>query len=224
MGREQGGHVLRGWLVLILDGMQHAPSHVASRSPSWSVSTANVTTPGASTDADGADRGLVVQQQHLLEADVADLGRLAERRAGRGQRHLAVGSPRKGGHIVDLMVAQPWQRRGADFSLPGVALRLLGQPHVRAPTADARQPCRRPAPGVLTVAGQQQPTVGPRWQWRVHQPPAGYSTEKSTAAPALCRSARKPRSPCGSACSRRMPANAATGMSSCVGGLLDSVG
>ena len=55
----------------------------------------------------GGDRGLLVEQQHLLEADVADLGCLAEDRVGGGQRHLAVGSPRKRGHIVYLVIAQP---------------------------------------------------------------------------------------------------------------------
>ena len=79
-----------------------------------------------------ADGGLLVQQQHLLETDVADLGRLAKHGAGRGQRHLAVGSTRKGGRIVDLVVGQPGQRVGADVALPDVAFRLLGQPHMRA--------------------------------------------------------------------------------------------
>ncbi len=43
--------------------------------------------------------------------------------------------------------------------------------------------------------------------------PLGYSTEKSTAAPVAYKSPSRPRSPCGSGCSRRIAARAATDMS-----------
>ena len=80
---------------------------------------------------DGGHSGLLVKQQHLFEGNVADLGRVAERSASRGQRHLTVGSRGKGRHSVDLVVGEPRQCRGADFSLPRVALGLLRQPHMR---------------------------------------------------------------------------------------------
>ncbi len=80
---------------------------------------------------DGAGRGLGIQRQHRLEVDIADLGVLAEDSAGRGQRHLAVDGAGKRGGLVDLIVGQPWLRRGAELRLPHVALRLLGQAHVR---------------------------------------------------------------------------------------------
>jgi hypothetical protein len=63
---------------------------------------------------DRGHRSLLIQQQHLFEANIAELGRVAERCAGRGQRHLTVASPGKGRHGVDLVVAEPWQRLGAD--------------------------------------------------------------------------------------------------------------
>ena len=50
-------------------------------SPSWSVSTAKLTTPGDAIDAAAPTVVCVIQQQHLLEADVADLGVLAKNRA-----------------------------------------------------------------------------------------------------------------------------------------------
>ena len=72
----------------------------------------------------------LIEKQHLLEADIADPGSLAEDGAGRGQRHLAVGGTRKGCRAVYLVIAQPGQRCGADLGLPNVAFGLLGQAHV----------------------------------------------------------------------------------------------
>ena len=102
------------------------------------VSTAKSSTPGADHRRRGGCQGLVVEQQRLLEADVADLGRLTEGGARRGQRHLAVRGTGKRGHAVDLVVGQPGVRRGADLALPDVALRLLQQVHVCPEQRDAR--------------------------------------------------------------------------------------
>ena len=80
----------------------------------------------------GADRGLILEEQHPLEPDVADLGGLPERCTCGGQRHLAEGGTGHCGDIVDLVVDQPRQRRGADLGLPDVTLRLVEQLHMRA--------------------------------------------------------------------------------------------
>ena len=42
---------------------------------------------------EGEHRGLVIEQQHLLEADIADLGPFAEDHSRGGQCHLAIGGP-----------------------------------------------------------------------------------------------------------------------------------
>ncbi|CFE46310.1 Uncharacterised protein [Mycobacterium tuberculosis] len=81
---------------------------------------------------DGVDRGLLVEQQHLLKGDVANLSRFAEDLSGRSQSHLAVGGAGKGGNVMHLMIAEPGQHRGANVALPDVALRFLSQPHMRA--------------------------------------------------------------------------------------------
>ena len=122
--------------------------------------------------------------------------RLAEDRASGGQRHLAVGGPGKDSHVVHLVVAQPRLRRGADVALPNVALRLLLQPHVRAQQRMHRNGASAVRPGVLTVAGQA--AADGESMSAAARPPAarsGYSTEKSTAAPALCRSASEAAQP-----------------------------
>ena len=169
---QQSGHVVRGRLVLVLGGMQDCggPPHAFPVLVGLHV---EVDDARRLHRRDGADGVCVIEQQHLLEADVADFGRLAEDRASRGQRHLAVGGPRKGSHIVDLVVAQPGLGRGADLALPDVALRFLLQAHMRAHQRMHRNRATAACSGILTVAGQQQPTVRPGRQRRVHQPPIG---------------------------------------------------
>ncbi len=96
---------------------------------------------------DSGHRGLLVQQQHLFERNVADLGRVAERSASRGQRHLTVGSRGKGWHSVDLVVGEPRQRRRCRL-LP--ATRGARAPPAAAhahPAADAPKLRKRPMPG-----------------------------------------------------------------------------
>ena len=90
---------------------------------------------------DEADLGLLIEKQHLLEADVADPGRLAEDGAGRGQRYLAVGRARKGSRAVYLVIGQPGQRRSADLGLPNVALGLLRQAHMLSHQRMHRNAC-----------------------------------------------------------------------------------
>ena len=122
---------------------------------------------------DGADRGLVIQQQHLLEADVSDLEVLAEGHVSRGQRHLAVGGPHEDSNVVYLMVPKPGLCRAADLSPPNVPLRLLLQAHMRPQQRMHRNGVSAMCLGVLSVGAQQQTTVGPGGQRRVHQPPSG---------------------------------------------------
>ena len=76
---------------------------------------------------DGADGGLIVEQQHLLETDVADFGCRAEDGASRGRCHLAEGGPRQSRRVVQLVVVQPGVRHLADLALPDVAFRVLLQ-------------------------------------------------------------------------------------------------
>ena len=116
--------------------------------------------------------------------------------AARGrQRHLAVGGAGQRGNVVDLVVAEPRLGLGADVGLPHVALRLLGQAHVRAQQRVHRQ---RGGAVRLIPARRGSASAG-RW---VHvgsgastSRPSGYRTAKSTAAPALCRSATKSAQP-----------------------------
>ena len=82
-----------------------------------------------------ADGGLLVEEQRLFEADVADLGGIAEHGVRRRQRHLAVRGAGKHGHVADLVVVEPRLGGGADLALPHVALRLLLQAHVFDPAA-----------------------------------------------------------------------------------------
>ena len=113
---------------------------------------------------------MLVEQEQLLELDVADVRTVGEDLLRRRQCHLAVGSPRQRGDIAHQVVAQPRQRDGADIALPGVPFRLLKEPHMSAQqrmcgdaviTAGTR---RRGVPGEPVVA------VGPHRQRSVHQP------------------------------------------------------
>ncbi|CAM4076468.1 hypothetical protein MYBA111488_00600 [Mycobacterium basiliense] len=67
----------------------------------------------------------------MLEADVANLALIAKYRAGRGERHFAVGGPRKCRHIVHPMIGQPGRCRDTDLGLPGVPFGLLQKIDVR---------------------------------------------------------------------------------------------
>ena len=170
MRPEQRGHVMRRRLLVILGGMQDrgGPPHVFTVPVGLHQ---EVDDTRRRDHGDGIDGGLLVEQQHLLEADVADLGCLAQGRASGGQRHLAVGSPRQRGHIVDLMVTEPWQCLRANLGLPRVALRLLVQTDVRAQQWVHRNRATTMCWGFLTIARQQQRTMCPGRQRRVHQAP-----------------------------------------------------
>ncbi len=131
MRRQQGLDVVRGWLVLVASGGQNrggAPRVLAipirlhrEREGAWCL-----------RGCDEADLGFVIEKQHLLEADVADFGGIAEDGAGGDQCHLAVRSTRQGGRTVYHVIGQPRQRVGADVGLPNVPLGFLGQAHMRA--------------------------------------------------------------------------------------------
>ena len=171
MAGQQFSDVLCGRLVVFLDGVQDRGDlpgvfPVLGRLHHERDDTGRLHRRG---DADG---GLLVEQQRPLETDVADFGCLAQHRVGHGQRHLAVGSPRQGGRVVDLVIGQPGQRVGADPTLPDVAFRLLGQAHVCAHQG-VRRNRRAPRPRIPALAGQEQRTLSPRRQRRVHQAPGG---------------------------------------------------
>ena len=69
------------------------------------------------------------------------------------------------------MIAQPGLGGGANFPLPDVALRFLLQTHMRAQQRMHGNGATTMRWGFLIVATQQQPTVRPGRQRRVHQPP-----------------------------------------------------
>ena len=69
------------------------------------------------------------------------------------------------------MITEPWQCLGADLGLPRVALRLLVQTDVRAQQWMHRNRATTMYWGFLTVARQQQRTMCPGRQRRVHQTP-----------------------------------------------------
>ena len=101
--REQGDYVLRRRLVVILDGVQDCGG--PPRAYALLVGLHHeLDDAGRLHRRHCADRRLLVEQKHLLKPDVADLGCLSDDRASGGQRHLAVGSPRKDSHIIYLMV------------------------------------------------------------------------------------------------------------------------
>ena len=129
-------------------------------SPSWWVSTAKSTTPGASTDAT-ASIGVWSSSSSICSKRMSRTSDASPRTVrGRGQRHLAVGGPGKGGHVVYLVIAQPGQCRGADLGLPHVALRLLGQPHMRA---QQRMHSNRAATLRLLCLGRRGRGTSGRW-------------------------------------------------------------
>ena len=128
---------------------------------------------GASTDATAPTGGLVVEQQHLLEADVADLAGLAEDGARGGQRHLAVGGAGQRRHVVHLVVAQP---RLAPVPTSACQTWRSGSSGSRtcAPSSGCTATVWRAVRlAILAVAVEQQLAVGPGRQRRVDQPPVG---------------------------------------------------
>ena len=172
--RQQGCDILGGWLCVGV-GVQDrggAP-HLFAVLVCLHDESGNT---GRLHGRHTADRRLLVQQQHLFEADVADFRLVPENPAARGQCHFAVGGPGKRGYVVYLVIAQPRQRGGADLALPGMPLRLLHEPYVRA-----QQGMYRNGTGEVSVASvmhsgamrEQQATVRPRRQGRIHQLPAG---------------------------------------------------
>ena len=72
---------------------------------------------GRRDSGDRRHRGVLVEQQHLLEGDVAYLGLLAEYRAPDGQCHLAVRGTGKRRHVVDLVVIEPGLGQQSDVCL-----------------------------------------------------------------------------------------------------------
>src|SRR5262249_19292160 len=92
---KQGGHIERSPL-LFLSGMKDCGSLAC-------LLAALVRLHSEGGDAwrrhrcRGADRGLLVEQQRLLEADVPDLRSVTQHGARGRQRHLAVSGPRKYG-------------------------------------------------------------------------------------------------------------------------------
>ena len=104
------------------------------------------------------------------------------------------------------------------------ARRCRPRPARRAAPAPRAAVRARPAAGVprrcwrlrlvgLTIAVKQQLLVRPRRQRRIHQLPGGIQHREVHRGAGAVQLADKPRSPCGSGCSRRMPARAATDMS-----------
>ena len=115
---------------------------------------------GRSIDATAVDLGVVVQQQQLFEPDVAHLG--TRRRTGCARRPVPSRSrrpPGKAGNVVDLVVAEPRQCRGADVGLPGVPLGLLRQPDMRPEQRMDRDGESAICLGLLTVVGHQSWTM-----------------------------------------------------------------
>ena len=213
MRRQQRVHVVCGRLVISSAACRTAEAH-RTLCPLRCVSTENSATVGDFDRRDGADGGLVIQQQHLLEADVADFGCVAEDGARGGQRHLAVGGPGKGRHTVDLVIGQPRVRRGADLGLPHVALGLLLQTDVRAQQRMHGRAAEGPCACAVALRRQDQLDGGSRSA--AGRPPGaqpGIEHREVHRGAGACRSPRRPRNPCGSGCSRRMPASAATGVS-----------
>ena len=170
-----------------------------TRSPASSVCTANAATPGASIDATAAtsvcassNSSSSNRMSRTSDPSPNSLSRLRP-------SHLTVGSPGKRRHAVYLMVTQPWQRCGADVGLPGVPFGFLQQPDMRSQQRmhrDVMVPRRARQPPVRGSSNRRWVHVG---NGTSTSRPPGYGTEKSTAAPALCRSARKPSRRAGTA-------------------------
>ena len=173
MGVQQGGHIACGRLLLGGLGLVQDSTGPARAFAVFVGLHEEVGDARHRDRCDGGNRRLLVEQQHLLEDHVADLGPIAEHFACRGQRHLAVGRAWQRSNVVDLVVTEPRLRRGTDVGLPDVALRLLGQAHVLAQQRMDRHGRRTMRGGVGVIARQHQRTVGPRGQRRIHEPPLG---------------------------------------------------
>ena len=140
-----------------------------TRSPSAWVSTAKSSTPGADDRRARRDRRLVVEQQRLLEADVADLGGVAQDRAG-GGRAPSRSTPRR--EVLPRCESGGHRATGAPRCRPRPARRGARAPRTGARArraAGARPARRRRAPVVLALAAEHQLAVGPGGQRRVDQ-------------------------------------------------------
>ena len=167
VGREQCVHVVVVGAVITVDRLQHRAGATLTLTVLVSLDLEFQCAGHFHTCLD-ADGGLVLQQQHALEPDVADLRTIPECGTGGGQRHLAEGSTWHRGHIVDLVIDQPRQSRGADLAGPHVTLRLVEQAHMRTQQWMSRHKVRS-APLIGGLAFQDEWAMAPRRQRGVNQ-------------------------------------------------------
>lgn len=124
-------------------------------------------------DCQREHRGLILDQQHLVEAEVAYFGRVPKCGVRRSQSYLAVGRCWKSCHFVYPVIGQPAQRRGSDLGLPRVALRLLGQAHMGAQQRMHGDGWSSLRLGVPAVEAEEQVTVRPCRQRYIQQATVG---------------------------------------------------